>query len=109
HTDGGCLPHLAFAPAPMSFAYRAVDGMPGFVGDAVNRWSVESLDQDRSVVRVHATIELPRLKVSDRTVRTISTVMRFDTAVEVPLSELRVEMMFPADEASAAFFRSAAL
>jgi transcriptional regulator with XRE-family HTH domain len=50
----------------------------------------------------------PRLKIGDTTVRTISTVMRFDTAVEVTLSELRVEMMFPADEASAAFFRRTA-
>jgi hypothetical protein len=38
-------------------------------------------------------------------VRTISTVMRFDTAVEVTASELRVELMFPADDDSDAFFR----
>jgi hypothetical protein len=49
---------IAFAPEPMSFAYRAVEGLPGFVGDAVNRWSVEPLDEHRSVVRVHATVEL---------------------------------------------------
>lgn len=50
----------------------------------------------------------PRLKIGDRTVRTISAILRFDTAIEVTASELRVELMFPADEASAAFFREVA-
>lgn len=50
----------------------------------------------------------PRLKIGGRTVRTISAIMRFDTAIEVTASELRVELMFPADEESAAFFREAA-
>ena len=35
--------------------------------------------------------------------RTVSAIMRFDTAIEVTASELRVELMFPADEESAAF------
>jgi hypothetical protein len=39
-------------------------------------------------------------------VRTISTVMRLDTALEVTASELRVELLFPADSDSAAFFES---
>lgn len=47
----------------------------------------------------------PRLNIQGRRVRTISTVMRFDTAVEVTASELRVELMFPADDDSDAFFR----
>lgn len=50
----------------------------------------------------------PRLRLGDRTVRTISTILRFDTAVEVTASELRVELMFPADDESDAFFRQAA-
>lgn len=50
----------------------------------------------------------PRLVVGDRVVRTISTVMRFDTAIEVTASELRVELMFPADDDSAAFFEELA-
>jgi hypothetical protein len=45
------------------------------------------------------------LNIGGRRVRTISTVMRFDTAVEVTASELRVELMFPADDDSDAFFR----
>jgi hypothetical protein len=36
---------------------------------------------------------------------TISTVMRFDTAIEVTASELRVGLMFPADDDSKRFFR----
>src|SRR5262249_41089297 len=39
----------------------------------------------------------PRLRVDGHVIRTISTVMRFDTAVDVTVSELRVELMFPAD------------
>jgi hypothetical protein len=56
--------------------------------------------------------ELPfvcaRLKLGGRIVRTVSTVMRFDAAVEVNASELRVELLFPADEASDDFFQSLA-
>jgi len=47
----------------------------------------------------------PRLSIDGHTIRTISTVMRFDTAVEVTASELRVELMLPADEESDAYFR----
>jgi transcriptional regulator with XRE-family HTH domain len=52
-------------------------------------------------------VAFPRLRIGGRTVRTVSAVMRFDTAVEVTASELRVELMFPADEDSDAFFRQA--
>jgi transcriptional regulator with XRE-family HTH domain len=47
----------------------------------------------------------PRFRIAGRRVRTISTVMRFDTAIEVTASELRVELMFPADDESDRFFR----
>lgn len=50
----------------------------------------------------------PRLQIAGRTIRTISSVMRFDTAIDVTASELRVELMFPADDASDAFFRERA-
>lgn len=46
----------------------------------------------------------PRLNIGGRRVRTISTVMRFDTAIEVTASELRVELMFPADDDSERYF-----
>lgn len=50
----------------------------------------------------------PRFRIGGRVVRTVSTVLRFDTAVEVTASELRVELMFPGDAASDAFFRELA-
>jgi len=51
-------------------------------------------------------VACPRFRVGDRTVRTISSVMRFDTAVEITASELRIELMFPADDDSEQFFRA---
>ena len=50
----------------------------------------------------------PTWNLGGRRIRTLSTVMRFDTAVEVTASELRVELMFPADDASDAYFREVA-
>jgi len=40
-----------------------------------------------------------------RPIRTITTVMRFDKALDVTTSELVVELMFPADADAEAFFR----
>lgn len=42
--------------------------------------------------RPELPVVCPRLNIGGRHVRTISTVMRFDTAVEVTASELRVEL-----------------
>lgn len=50
-------------------------------------------------------VACPRFRVGGRLVRTIAAVLRFDTAVDVTASELRVELMFPADDESDAFFR----
>jgi transcriptional regulator with XRE-family HTH domain len=61
-----------------------------------------------SQVLLDVPMVCPRLRIDGRTIRTISTVMRFDTAVDVTASELRVELMFPADEASEAYFRQQA-
>jgi len=46
-----------------------------------------------------------RLRVGDQVIRTFTTVMRFDTAQEVTMSELRVELIFPMDDAAATFLR----
>jgi transcriptional regulator with XRE-family HTH domain len=45
-------------------------------------------------------VACPTLVVGTDLVRTVTTVLRFDTATEVTTSELRVELMFPADDAS---------
>lgn len=55
-----------------------------------------------------APVVCPRFNIDGRVVRTISTVVRFDTAVELTASELRLELMFPADEPSEEFFRELA-
>lgn len=51
----------------------------------------------------------PRFKFGERVVRTIGVVMRFDTAVEQTTSELRLELMFPADADAEKFFREQAI
>jgi hypothetical protein len=48
----------------------------------------------------------PVFEFGGQIVRTISTVMRFDTAIEVTTSQLRIELMFPADEDAEAYFRT---
>jgi transcriptional regulator with XRE-family HTH domain len=53
-------------------------------------------------------VACPRFRVGDRIVRTVAAVLRFDTAIDVTASELRVELMFPADDDSDAFFRERA-
>jgi hypothetical protein len=55
-------------------------------------------------------VELPlicaRFKIGGRLVRTSSAVMRFDSALDVTASDLRIELLFPADESSVVFFHS---
>lgn len=62
---------------------------------------------DPSAIRGFPVIGIT-LRIGERRVRTFTTVLQFDNAVEVTASELRVEMMFPADAASDAFFRDSA-
>lgn len=47
----------------------------------------------------------PSIMVNGQEIRTLSTVMRFDKAVNVTMSEVRVELVFPADEESEAILR----
>jgi uncharacterized protein YndB with AHSA1/START domain len=42
----------------MAFEYEAIEGMPSFVGHAVNRWSVAHVHDRRSQLRIHATLTL---------------------------------------------------
>lgn len=51
----------------------------------------------------------PRFRLGDRVIRTFTTVMRFEHAYEVTISERRVELMFPADAGSDDFFRTLAV
>ncbi|GGB94879.1 helix-turn-helix domain-containing protein [Cellulomonas carbonis] len=51
----------------------------------------------------------PHFRFGDTVVRTLSVVARFGSARDVTLDELRVELVFPADDDADAFFRSAAM
>ncbi|MBV1909524.1 MAG: helix-turn-helix domain-containing protein [Kangiellaceae bacterium] len=53
-----------------------------------------------------SAVMFPAILVEGQEVRTLSTVMRFDKVVNVAMSEIRVELVFPADEESEAIFRS---
>jgi transcriptional regulator with XRE-family HTH domain len=46
----------------------------------------------------------PRFRFGDQTVSTVTTIARFGTARDITLDELQVELVFPADDASARFF-----
>jgi transcriptional regulator with XRE-family HTH domain len=47
----------------------------------------------------------PWFRIGDQIVRTIAMVARFDPIAEVTLDELRVELMYPLDQAAERFFR----
>jgi hypothetical protein len=63
---------------------------------------------DSSPVAGHSPVVCPVFTFDGRTVASISAVMRFDTAVEVTTSTLRIELMFPADDEAATFFHDLA-
>lgn len=48
----------------------------------------------------------PRFRVGDKVIRTFFTVMKFQSALEVTLSELRIDLLFPLDDTAAEFFQS---
>lgn len=50
----------------------------------------------------------PRLRIGDEIVGTVTMVARFGATREVTLDELRVELVFPADDAADAYFRRVA-
>jgi hypothetical protein len=50
----------------------------------------------------------PWFRVGEQVVRTVAMVARFDHPADTTLDELRVELLYPMDEAAEQFFRSAA-
>lgn len=52
-----------------------------------------------------SAVMCPSIMVEGQEIRTLSTVMRFDKVVNVTMSEIRVELVFPADEESEAILR----
>jgi hypothetical protein len=54
----------------------------------------------------HAELVIcPDFRIGDEIVRTVSMVARFDTARELTLDELQIELTYPRDEAAERFFR----
>lgn len=52
-----------------------------------------------------ALVVCPRLRIGDQSVATLSMVARFGNTREINLDELRVELIYPADEAAGRVFR----
>jgi len=50
----------------------------------------------------------PRFRIGDRLVRTISVVATFESAADVTLDEVRVELVYPEDDEAEQFFRHGA-
>jgi hypothetical protein len=50
----------------------------------------------------------PDVRIGDEVVRTVSMVARFDTARELTLDELQIELTYPRDAAAERFFRARA-
>lgn len=51
----------------------------------------------------------PTLNLHGKEVRTLTTVMRFDKVVNITMAEIRVELVYPADDESEAIFRALAI
>jgi len=62
-------------------------------------------DVPRTEQSANDLVVCPHLRIDGETIRTISMVARFGTAREITLDELRVELVYPADDAAEAFFR----
>jgi transcriptional regulator with XRE-family HTH domain len=50
----------------------------------------------------------PRFRIGDRVVRTMTVVATFESAADVTLDEVRVELVYPEDDEAEQFFRSVA-
>lgn len=61
---------------------------------------------DHQPVLQEAPVMCPVLMVNGQPIKTLSTVMRFDKAVNVTMSEIRVELIFPADDESEQILRA---
>jgi transcriptional regulator with XRE-family HTH domain len=51
-------------------------------------------------------VACPRFRMGDQIVRTLTTVCRFDSALEAAADTLRIELIFPQDDAAERFFHA---
>ncbi len=55
----------------------------------------------------HGLVACPWFRVGDAVIRTIAIAARFDTAIDVALDELRIELIYPQDATAERYFREA--
>lgn len=53
----------------------------------------------------HSLVACPWFRIGDTVIRTVILAAQFDTAVEVTLDELRIELIYPLDAVAERFFR----
>jgi transcriptional regulator with XRE-family HTH domain len=123
--DGGNWIDVSFAPdspiraatenfaevawAALDMIRRDANGSPGALRDSVARLERHLADVERPTVGgADERVICPRFRFGDRVVTTITTIARFGSARDVTLDELRVELVFPADDESRRFFEEAA-
>lgn len=95
--------------ASLDLLRRDANATPGAARDVVSRLERHLLGVERPPATPRdERVICPRLRLGDRRVTTITTIARFGGARDVTLDELRVELMFPADEESRRFFEDSA-
>ena len=95
--------------AALDMMRRDANGSPDALRDSVGRLERHLVGVDRPVDgNLDERVICPRFRFGDRVVTTITTIARFGSARDVTLDELRVELVFPADEESAQWFAEAA-
>jgi transcriptional regulator with XRE-family HTH domain len=119
--EGGNWLDLSFAPgspiraitvnfaevawAAMDLLRRESNGSLDALGASLERLQAHLADVPRPrETSADDRVICPRFRVGDRVITTTTTIARFGSARDITLDELRVELMFPADEDSARFF-----
>lgn len=60
------------------------------------------------VDRARGRVICPRFRIDGREIRTITVAARFESVADITLDEVRVELIYPEDDVSEAFFREMA-
>lgn len=96
--------------AALDLLRHELDGADGLEGDPRLRLErhLAGVPRPTSSRDGDDRVMLARFRFGDRLVRTVTTIARFGSARDVLLDELRVELVFPADEESARFFHELA-
>jgi len=69
---------------------------------------VAEVSEPPASIRTDVPVMCPRIRLGDQVIQTVTTISQFGNAQDVTLDELKVELVFPGDDAAAAFFESMA-